>query len=670
MSPEHRLGDALLHRGAISHDQLAATLADQHTRGVRLGELLLDDETVTRRELYVALAETWGVPLVDLIEDPPDQPLLDGIDPEQMLRERWVPHHLESDAAGHPQAVVVATAERPDDLLAARVAPFFPGLALRAEATTDWDIDQAVLVGCQATVAETAAEGLARRSPELSATSGWAPWQMTVAGLIVLATIVGAVLAPVNTLVVWIIALNVMFFVGVAFKFAAGISGMIQIERIKRRADPRRGRRVSLLEPIPEDQLPRYTILIPAYHEANVVAKVIEHIGALDYPSTKLQVLLLMEADDTETIAAAQRARPPACVRFVVVPPGEPQTKPKACNVGLALADGEFLVIYDVEDQPEPGQLREVVARFAETPDDVVCLQARLNYFNADENILTRMFTLEYSSWFDYMLPGLDAWKLPIPLGGTSNHFRTESLRDLGGWDPYNVTEDADLGVRASAVGYTVGITDSTTWEEACSEWRAWIRQRTRWIKGYMVTGLVHTRHPLQFLRRGKTRAAVGLVGLIIGTPAMFLACPLVWSFELFVFLGGHLGGLQLPGWLKLAALVNFLVGNGTMILLTALAARRRQAYGLIAFALLNPFYWLLHSVAAWRALLQLVFSPHHWEKTPHGIVHGPHSPKVAEPVPVGVAPVAAAHPAGWPTTPRPEPIRWSADRPAADAPS
>jgi len=280
-------------------------------------------------------------------------------------------------------------------------------------------------------------------------------------------------------------------------------------------------------------------------------------------------------------------------------------------------------VIYDAEDLPEPGQLREVVARFAEAGDDVACLQARLNYFNARENILTRMFTLEYSFWFDYMLPGLDAWKLPIPLGGTSNHFRVASLRELGGWDPYNVTEDADLGIRAAARGLTIGITESTTWEEACSAWRPWIRQRTRWIKGYMTTALVHTRHPLRLWRTVGLRGVVGVIGLIAGTPAMFVACPLVWAFWLFTFLGGSLG-VHLAPWVQTATTVNLLVGNGAMILLTAMAARRRRALHLTPYALLTPAYWVLHSVAAWRALWQLAWNPAHWEKTPHGIVHGP----------------------------------------------
>ena len=271
-----------------------------------------------------------------------------------------------------------------------------------------------------------------------------------------------------------------------------------------------------------------------------------------------------------------------------------------------------------------------MVARFRQTPEDVVCLQARLNYFNARENLLTRMFTLEYSFWFDYMLPGLDAMRLPIPLGGTSNHFRVSALRELGAWDPYNVTEDADLGVRAAAEGKTVGITESTTWEEACSEWKAWIRQRTRWIKGYMVTALVHMRRPRQLLRETGVRGVFGVLGLIAGTPAMFLACPLVWAFWLFTFLGGTVAGFHLPPWVETATFVNLVVGNGAMILLSALAARRRHAYDLIPFALLNPAYWMLHSIAAYRALWQLVVSPSHWEKTPHGIVHGPHRPAIA----------------------------------------
>jgi len=641
MSGPGRLGDALLAQRAITQQGLAAAVERHRREGILLGEAVLAEGAVSRRSLYAALATTWALPFVDLVAQPPDPAVLELAEPDEMLRGHWVPVTIIGTAQpgdagapirpmGAPRTLFVATAKRPDDELAERLLARFDVQSVRFVVTSDWDIDQAVLRGRQHAVIEEAAEGLAQRTPELSARTGWARWQRWGLALACLALVVSAVLAPRETLMALLVGVNLMFFVGVAFKVVVCLVGMYHVHHIEQDSSEvyRRGH-LQAVPRIPDDELPVYTILVPAYHESNVVAKLIEHISALDYPMSKLQVLLLMEADDEETIAAAKASRPPECVRFVVVPPGGPQTKPKACNVGLALADGEFLVIYDAEDRPEPGQLRESVERFARSNPSVVCLQARLNYFNAAENILTRMFTIEYSFWFDYMLPGLDAWRLPIPLGGTSNHFRVSALRELGGWDPYNVTEDADLGVRAAAQGYEVGIIESTTWEEACSEWRAWIRQRTRWIKGYMVTALVHTRRPLELWRTVGLRGVVGVIGLIAGTPAMFVACPIVWAFFLFTFLGGDVDGMHLPSWVLTATTANLIIGNGAMIVMSALAARRRKAYDLVPFALLNPFYWCLHSIAAWRALYQLVRSPSHWEKTPHGIVHGPHAPRV-----------------------------------------
>jgi len=622
-----RLGDVLVARGAITRQQLAVTLERQQRAGSRLGRELSAHGDISRLDLFHALAEVWGLPFVDLIADPPNEELLQIVGSETMLHDHWVPHHLEGGADGEagPRRAVVATAEQPNDDLADRICEAIGVPEVRFLATTDWDVDQAVLLGCQDELVAEAAYGLAAQRPELSADTGWTRWQRIGIVVALVLLVVSAIARPSETLVVSLVVINLMFFVGVVFKLAACSVGMIHLSRLRRAHDPPSGARpIASVPRLADDELPVFTILVPAYREANVVSKVIEHLRELDYPMSKLQVLLLMEADDDETISAAKIARPPDCVRFVVVPPFGPQTKPKACNVGLALAEGEFLVIYDAEDRPEPGQLREVVSRFAETGDDIACFQARLNYFNARENILTRMFTLEYSMWFDTMLPGLDAWKLPIPLGGTSNHFRVAALRDLGAWDPYNVTEDADLGIRASAQGMSVGITESTTWEEACSEWKAWIRQRTRWIKGYMVTALVHTRRPRTLWRETGWRGSAGLIGLIAGTPAMFLACPLVWGFWLYTFLGGSVAGFHLPPWVQTATTANLIIGNGAMIVLGALAAWRRRAYDLMPFSLLNPAYWILHSIAAWRALWQLVFSPSHWEKTPHGIVHGP----------------------------------------------
>jgi glycosyltransferase XagB len=629
------MGEVLVDRGIITQGLLEERLVEHQYAGSPLGRILMVHGDLTRPQLWDALAETWGIGTIDLMADRPDPVVLDAVDPTVMIEQRWVPVRVDAGTA------VVAVCDEPDDALGVAVLAELRSGGLEVDdvrflATTDWDVEQAVLSGRGETLVTRAAFALAETRPDLSAADPVVLWQK-VAGLVVPALlVVGTVVDWRLTLLVVLLGLNAAFTIGVAFKIVTCVWGMVTHRDVHHRpVDPGsavdqggdvddEGRSRTPGWDIPDHELPVYTILVPAYREANVVTEVVEHVSALDYPLSRLQVLLLLEADDTETIDAAKAARPPDYVRIVVVPSGGPQTKPKACNVGLALAEGEFLVIFDAEDRPEPGQLREVVHAFRHAPDDVVCFQARLNYFNATTNILTRMFTLEYSLWFDEMLPGLDAMGLPIPLGGTSNHFRTGALRELGGWDPFNVTEDADLGIRASALHQRVGIVDATTWEEACSEWKAWIRQRTRWIKGYMVTTLVQLRNPLDAWRRLGFRGMCGLIGLIAGTPLLFLSAPIMWAFFLYTFLGGVVPQFALPGWVQVVTMLTLVVGNLSMILLTALAARRRQNWRLAAYAVLNPAYWVLHSIAAWRALWQLVVNPAHWEKTPHGIVHGP----------------------------------------------
>ncbi|MBI4425313.1 MAG: glycosyltransferase, partial [Elusimicrobia bacterium] len=188
--------------------------------------------------------------------------------------------------------------------------------------------------------------------------------------------------------------------------------------------------------------LPVYTVLLPLYREANVLPRLLRSIERLDYPPDRLDVKLLIEADDSETARAAAGLEPRDWLEIVRVPQGSPKTKPRACNAGLARARGELVVVFDAEDRPEPAQLRMSVAAFSGLPPGVACLQAKLNCYNARRNALTRLFTLEYTAWFDLFLPGLYALGGPVPLGGSSNHFKTSALKALGGWDPFNVTED------------------------------------------------------------------------------------------------------------------------------------------------------------------------------------------------------------------------------------
>lgn len=369
-----------------------------------------------------------------------------------------------------------------------------------------------------------------------------------------------------------------------------------------------------------DDDLPVYSILIPLYRETETLPRLVEGLKNLDYPKDKLDVQLLLEEDDTATVAAVERMEMPDFLRAVVVPHSQPKTKPKACNLGLAHAKGKYLVIFDAEDKPEPDQLKKAVLGFRRCPDNVICLQAKLNFYNQRQNLLTKWFTTEYSMWFDLFLPGLDYLESPIPLGGTSNHFDTEKLRGLLGWDAFNVTEDCDLGIRIAKARYTTRTIDSTTWEEACSDLGYWIRQRSRWTKGYIQTYLVHWRHPLRLAGKLGLRKYLDFNLMIGGTPICLLINPVYWCLTViwFVFRWEALGGL-FPFPIILWALVCLFLGNFVFVYSCALAAYRRGYYDLVKYALIVPFYWVLMSLGAWKGFIQLIYKPTYWEKTKHG---------------------------------------------------
>src|SRR6185437_3407443 len=241
-----------------------------------------------------------------------------------------------------------------------------------------------------------------------------------------------------------------------------------------------------LVHSLADHAWPSYTILCPLYQETAVVPQFVKAMKALDYPHDKLQVLFLTEEDDRATRDAIVAMGLPSYFDIITVPDGQPRTKPRACNYGLKISTGDFVVIYDAEDVPDPLQLKKAVLTFALESDDVACVQAKLNFYNPKQNLLTRWFTTEYSLWFDLTLPGLQWARWALPLGGTSNHFRTAVLRQVGAWDPFNVTEDCDLGLRLAHYHLRTVMLDSTTMEEANSDVKNWLRQRSRWIKGYL----------------------------------------------------------------------------------------------------------------------------------------------------------------------------------------
>jgi len=372
---------------------------------------------------------------------------------------------------------------------------------------------------------------------------------------------------------------------------------------------------------------PDYSILVALYDEAGQVEGLVHALDRLEWPQSRREVFFICEEADHATLAAFAAVELPENFRLLVVPDGLPQTKPRALNFALPLCRGDFLVIYDAEDRPDPGQLREAWQAFdADASGEVACLQAPLRIYNRKQNWLTRLFAIEYDTLFLGMLPVLGNLGVPMPLGGTSNHFRTSILRRAGGWDPYNVTEDADLGIRLSRMGYRCGTITRPTWEEAPPSVPVWLRQRTRWLKGWLQTILVHMRNP------ARTTCELGLRGtlffhlVLTAIVVSMLVHPLYFVLCGYQFYTLHEGGKPSLGesiWLGWS-IFNLAAGYLTYGVLARLVMLRTRARGESLLLFTFPLYWLMISAAGWRALVQLFFQPFKWEKTAHGLAKIP----------------------------------------------
>ena len=454
---------------------------------------------------------------------------------------------------------------------------------------------------------------LLNRDPANSAFITFSPGQLIFLFVLLAVVVSGLVLNFKNTSIIINILISVFFLIAILFKlFLALVGSRFELHQAVTRDE---------LKEVVNSELPIYTILLPVYKEDKLIKKLIWNLQSLDYPREKLDIKLLIEEDDDKTLNAVRNLDFPAIFEVIVVPYHMPKTKPKACNYGLHFAHGKYLTIYDAEDIPDTDQLKKVVTMFNKLPSNYICIQSALNYYNRNENFLTRMFTLEYSYWFDYMLPGLDTLDIPIPLGGTSNHFKLQNLVELGAWDPFNVTEDADLGVRAYAKGYKIAIVNSTTYEEANNEPFNWIRQRSRWIKGYMQTYLVHMRNPVALWKKVGWKGFLGFNFFIGATPLTFLVYPFLLGIFI-CYLVFDLSNIRtlFPDWVLFMSIFNLMVGNILMIYINMIAVFKRRFYELILFSIANPVYWLMHSIAAFKGLYQLIVKPFYWEKTNHGL--------------------------------------------------
>jgi cellulose synthase/poly-beta-1,6-N-acetylglucosamine synthase-like glycosyltransferase len=392
-----------------------------------------------------------------------------------------------------------------------------------------------------------------------------------------------------------------------------------------------------------DPDLPTYTLFVPLYHEANMLATLVESINNLHYPKDKLQVLLLLEESDLETQAEAIGMQLDDWFEIIVAPivyiEGTKKVlkgKPKALNLGLARATGAFSVIYDAEDRPDPDQLLKAVATFRASSEEVACVQARLFFWNEDTSWVTRFYWVEYVIHFEWVLPGLAKMGFIPPLGGTSNHFRTDVLRKIaihptklpkgsegiGGWDPYNVTEDAELAGALALNGYRVKIIDSVTYEEATAKLRIADPQRRRWLKGYLQTGLAYTRHPFRTARQMGFFRWFSYILLMLGTPISLVLNPVMWGLTITYFVTrSPLIESLFPPLLFYIGIALTVAGNLLLFYQMVGACLHRGGFGTVKYLLLTPVWWAFTSWSAYRVLWELArpSTRHTWNKTPHG---------------------------------------------------
>lgn len=668
----YKLGDRLVHNGIITQDERKEALKHQKKYGGRLGDILISFGYVTKEQLsnYIITADSMvplGTMLVNngvITEEQLNQALnfqnnsggllgdillsLNMISPEDLYSNLAVQKQLGrrgdiidfKDARKLPFYIakkynvciintannryLLAVLEKLDEESASELESYLDK-PIEQVLASQFEIDEYWNLVYDGELTNESINKLVEEQPKNSAKQTFTKPQIVSMAMIGVLILVGIFVNAMRTFVFINIILQFVYLAITLLKFRILVKGTKTTSQMRVSEEE--------LEEIDEKQLPIYTILIPMYKEKDVAKKLYNSIEKLDYPKQKLDVRLLLEENDEETIEVIKSLDLPAYYTVIIVPDSFPKTKPKACNYGLIRARGEYVVIYDAEDKPDPDQLKKVYLTFKKLPEKAICVQCKLNYFNSNQNLLTKWFTQEYSMWFELLLPGVVHMDIPVPLGGTSNHFKTEYLKQVGAWDPYNVTEDADLGVRLFKEGYITAVLDSHTWEEANSRVGNWIRQRSRWIKGYMQTWFVHMRNPIRLLKELKLRGFLGFQAMIFASFLLPIANPFLWTMIIIWYLTkAHWIAVLFPSFIYYISTFLFVIGNfffiysnvvGMFWVIEDMEKKDKHvfSYGMLKYALITPIYWALMSIAGIKALWQLIVNPFHWEKTEHGLV-------------------------------------------------
>ncbi len=597
IGPRKPLGTCLIDLGVITPAQLDHALKLQERQNAPLGEILVGEHMASRGDVLLALGQQHGLQIADLESTPPPDDLC-ALRPMQF----WLTHNAIPWLRVGP-VLLVATAypDRFDEIrsgLADCAQTVLPVLAAPD------DIDQAIARH----YAKPLAEAAETRAPLSQSCRSWTASSRLLPTLLALAALVGLGLQPNAglSLLFWAAVSTLILFL--ILRLAGLISYLF----------PKKAEKPDGL--LAQHRLPCVSILVPLHKEREIAGALIQRLTRLTYPKALLDVILVLEEHDDVTRSALAQTTLPSWIRTLEVPDlGNLTTKPRAMNYALDFCRGEILGVWDAEDAPLPDQIETVVEQFARAPDDVVCLQGVLDYYNPRTNWRSRCFTIEYSGWFRVILPGIARLGLVVPLGGTTFFFRRDKLLELGGWDAHNVTEDADLGVRLSRAGYRTEIAKTATYEEANFRAWPWVKQRSRWLKGFMVTYLVHMRSPLALMRDLGMWRFLGVQAFFLGTVGQFLLAPVLWVFWLtFLGLTNPFEAVLAPQILN-ACVYLFLTAEAANILVGGLGVVAGGRRFLLPWVPTMALYYPLGVAAAYKALWELAVRPFFWDKTQHG---------------------------------------------------
>ena len=594
------LGRVLIDAGVITQADLLSALHMQASQKAPLGEILISEGLAPEQAVMKALAAQNGLYLADLAQEPPNGTLLD-----LMPAAFWLSHRIVPWMRLGP-AVVIATA-RPD--LLEDIRPHLPngfGVIMKVVAS-----EAQIMAALQIHFGRRLALEAERRVPARFSCRNWEGRKS--ARLVVIcagasAALAGAALIPMQLFTALSIFAVLTLFLITGLKILG--AGAQLLGRLH--APP-----PACILP---QHLPKVSVMVPLFHETEIATALIRRLDALSYPRALLDVVLVLEEQDTLTRQTLQATTLPGWIRVIAVPDiGSITTKPRALNYALDFCDGEIIGIWDAEDAPATDQIEQVVGALDQAAPDVVCVQGILDYYNPRSNWIARCFTIEYASWFRIILPGLDRLGLVIPLGGTTLFMKRWAIEELGGWDAHNVTEDADLGVRIARFGYRTLMLRTVTGEEAnCRPW-PWIKQRSRWLKGFLITYLVHMHHPVALYRDLGPKRFFGLQAFFVGTMAQFLLAPLLWSFWLVPFGLPHPIEGTLPAPVLVATAILFFTTELVNIVVGMIAVSGARHRFLVPWTFTLPLYFPMGCIASYKALYELFSAPFYWDKTQHG---------------------------------------------------